>query len=76
MNKMDHKQPTEEENKETIPIEPSNENDVVKVGEITLSSRYYLVPDLMIMIKDLLKDKEVIKYLQLVQAKQGAGYIG
>ncbi len=55
---------------------PSNS---IRVGEVTLSSSYNSMEDLITKIKDLLKDKSVKEYLDAIKIKQAYGdngYLG
>lgn len=66
----------EEQRKIREEFNPEN-NDVLKVGEIVLSSRYYLVNDLIFFFKEMLKDKNIKEYLDMVKRKtKEVGYLG
>lgn len=60
-----------------IEVAQSDENDVLKIGDIYLSSRYFLVPDLISFAKEILQDKTFKDYLKLFEVKNNAcGYLG
>ena len=53
-------------------------NDTIKIGDVILSSRYFLVNDLVAILKDMLKDKNIKEYIDLIKRKEktGRGYLG
>lgn len=68
----------EQKDKEKEQVEVPEGSDTLRVGDIVLSSRYYLVPDLIKILKeDILKDKDIKRYIQLLEIKKSKGdYVG
>lgn len=55
----------------------SYDNDYLKCGEIVLSTKFFHVADLIIMLKDMLKDNSIKSYLGLLKSKgKSVAYVG